>query len=474
MSTSDRRQLIKYIRRDMAALYQGIKKYESVLKKLLDLIKAEKPIISTDFYGFSVFLRKYCFQNFSKEGIDAELERIKLVEVVFFPTNKIDYYIESMILPINEMSHLIPDPHRLFILLYITIFERMILRPGNIKDLFYRLLNEWTDAFSLLKMKISIMVYLPIYHEIGDYEVSEDISIYSSIPHIKIDDTEYNEPLMINYGTYTAQYQKDLRAPNKMKCYFIYNLEIPFWKVETSFDIWGKERSIARNYHAYISKKVREFFITLNLFGIESKYKGYVVKYPWWFEFNTDDFDKFTYELEDYEGFSKPDIKNFVQLYENVVASGIFLAEEFEIITYRYHQINNRDFLPDIILDTTIILEFLFTRTKRMGTIGSTLSNNCALFISDSSREREKNTKILKKLYQLRNKIAHGDDWEKKVDSLISENIFSNKDAIIRMIQTILTRTFKRLMSFKKKYPDILEKLKNRRFFEEISKVNND
>ena len=472
MSSYDRRQLIKYIRRDMLALYQGINTYYPYLKNLLELIRVEKPIFSTDFYGFSVFIRKYCFQNYSKEGMEEQLERIKLVESIFFPNNQINYYNEYIKLPFNESSHEIPDPHRLLIFLYITIFERMILNPRNIKDLFYKLLSEWTDAFSKSKMKISIMVYLPIYHEFGEYKVIENVSIYSSIPHIKIDDTEYNEPLIINYGTYTTRYQKVPRAPDKMKCYFRYNVEIPFWKVETSFDIWDKERSILRNCNDYINKKVREFFITLNLFGIESKYNGYVVKYPWWFEFNTDEFDKFTYELEDYEGFSKPDIKSFIQLYKKVVASGIFLAEEFEIITYRYHQINNRNFLPDIILDATIILEFLFTRTKRNDSISSKLSRNCALFISESSQELVNYTELLKKIYELRNKIAHGGNWEKKVESLINENVFSNKDAIVRMIRMIMTRIFKRLLLLKKNHHDILENLKDPCFFEEISKSN--
>ena len=102
---------------------------------LIELIRLKKPIISTDFYGFAVFLRRYCFQNFSREGIDAELERVKLVELIFFPTNEINYFEEYIILPFNEMNFSIPNPHRLFVLLYLSIFEDMILKQGNIKNL---------------------------------------------------------------------------------------------------------------------------------------------------------------------------------------------------------------------------------------------------------------------------------------------------------------------------------------------------
>ena len=99
MSSYDRRQLIKYIRRDMLALYQGINTYYPYLKNLLELIRVEKPIFSTDFYGFSVFIRKYCFQNYSKEGMEEQLERIKLVESIFSEKNY--FKLESIYTLIN-------------------------------------------------------------------------------------------------------------------------------------------------------------------------------------------------------------------------------------------------------------------------------------------------------------------------------------------------------------------------------------
>ncbi len=476
MSGNELKILIKYIKQDLIALFEGIEKHETQLKKLLDLIKKSKPIISSDFYGFSVLLRKYCFQNYDKNGINALNERIELIEKIFYAKNKIDFYNDHLILPFIEDMHIIPEPNQLFHFLYIRIFERMIRNSEKIEEIFHDLYNEWKDVFSQLKMKISIIVYLPIYAKIGEYKINEKISIFSRIPHIKIDDTEYNEPLMISYGTYITRYeyrknQIDLDYFNKMKCYLNIETEIPIYKVETKWDIMGKERHKLRESHESIKKKIREIINTFYLFGYEFEFKGYLTKYPWWFEFDTNYFDNLDYNIEYYDGITNENIVEFISLYEKVVKSCIFLSEDFEIISYRYHQIHGRDYLPDIVIDANIILEIIYTRNV-FKAIRSTLSRNCALFISRFPEEFEKFSRMLKKLYELRSTIVHGGPWEEKIEKLIKDKIFSNKGDIKKQLILILNRTLKRLIQLKSIYPNILENLKNRQFFIENSELN--
>lgn len=136
-------------------------------------------------------------------------------------------------------------------------------------------------------------------------------------------------------------------------------------------------------------------------------------------------FNKYRHNLTYYNGISNENIEQLSNLYRQVKKSEIFFEKDFEIISYRYHQIHKRDYLPDIIIDALIVLEMLFTR-KMKEQIRSHLSQNCALFIAESPEEYERFNKLLKEAYELRSTIVHGGNWESKVNDLIKRRIFSN------------------------------------------------
>lgn len=472
MSKKDFDKLVGFIEHDIANLFKGIETDEPKLKELLDLIRVARPLISTDFIGFGVLLRKYCFKNFNTEGLTSELKRIELIEKIFYTNYKLDYFTKIILSPFLEKS--LPEPGKLIYFLYIAIFERLLKKPeGIIRKILQNLLNEWGITMKRLKMKISLIFCIPIHAEIGDYDISERITLCSRIPHIKIDETIDDPMNLVKFGGYTTRfhnYKNNFVNPITrynifpIKSYLVFNTRIPF-KLETyDMELLGKERPEIQEVNKFIRRKMRNIINIFYLFGFDFNFGEYTIKHPWWFEFDIEQLDKYIPNTEYYNEITDQNIKDLATLYENVERSGILYDKDFEIINYRYHQIYNRDYLPDLILDAFIILEILFTR-KIQTSIKHNLSENLALFISADSEECKQNYKLLKELYSLRSTIVHGGNWEKKIDTLIEKKIFPKRKSIKTIILTIVNRVIKKLILLKQNDPEILLKFKDKNYF---------
>lgn len=480
MNEQDIKELVEFIEEDFAALFEGIERHELTLKRLLDLIKVAKPFFSVDNVGLSVLLRKYCFVNYIKKGIDTYLKRIKLIERIFYSdydSDKKDLYEENIyfFLPFQEIPF--PNSTQLFLLLYSAILERLIKNSQSIKDAFQDLHHEWKDTMSLLKMKISLIFYLPIYADIGDYNINDKILLYSRIPHIKIDETIDDPTILETYIPYLSFYHKysdptNLGDLNRMRCYLVYNTEIPFKKIRHNFDLFGKERTEIHQSEVIIQRKIHEIVHIFYLFGFDFNFGHYTIKLPWWFEFDVKELDRYIPRIEYYEGITRENIKELSQLYSDVERSGIFLDKAFEIITYRYHQIYNRDYLPDIIIDSCIILEMLFTR-KIKQELKYRLSMNGALFLSSNWEDFKKNQEFLEILYDIRSTIVHGGHWEKKINDSMTKGLFKSQDDMISKIRAIISKILKKLISLKLEDSGILTKFGKKNYFLEVSEIIN-
>ena len=139
----------------------------------------------------------------------------------------------------------------------------------------------------------------------------------------------------------------------------------------------------------------------------------------------------------------------------------------------RYHQIFNRDSYPDIILDTFIILEWLFTRDM-FAELSYRLSLNAAMFISSDWKEFKLIQKFLKDLYGLRSKIIHGGHWVEEGNKILKKYDLEKPNDLIKKLKSILNKCIIRLINLIIIESNILDKFGDQHFFFERSNVFKD
>ena len=254
-----------------------------------------------------------------------------------------------------------------------------------------------------------------------------------------------------------------------MRVYLIYDTNISF-KLSERFQLDDNDFLLLQQEFGSKMKKFNEMIQTMYLLEKDFKYEGFIVEYPWWFIPNIHKFDRFKKLIRKIIFLDELDINEVINLFPKVQKSRIFLDNQFEILTYRYFQVHNRDYFPDIVLDAFIIFELLFTR-KILTELKFRLCLNGALFISSDWNEFKKNNNLIKDLYTLRSKIIHGGNWKKNIHKLQEKYHFKNEESIITMIKSLLNHTLKKLIELKLGEPEILKSFEDKYYFFENSEI---
>lgn len=475
MSKEDKEKFIEIIEQDIDGLFNAIEKYQLELKTIIEYIKIGKPFFSIDMGFFIDLTNKFCFEYTIPEESQLILskkfgKRVQLFERIFFTDHNIKSPETFLYDPFRIHGGYVLPPLILIYFLYAHIFRELIISSDSIPNIFNKSLEEWKNTFIEKKISITLITYLKIFAEIGEYEIDINFTLISKRPHLKLENKPYIKNL---YNDYISAYFGfgDLKAPvSPMRCYLTYDTvtEVDIEKLsmldplDTDRILRLKEKSKA------VEKRFIEMINVLSLLGYGFQYEGFIVKYPWWFSDDINIFDKFSkvqsshekyYNIPGYGLIENDKIIELISLFEDVKKSGIFNNDRFNVISHRYFQIHNRDDLMDIIIDACVILEFLFTGAEKQE-LSYRLSLNATLFISSDKEEFEREFEKLRSIYKLRNTIVHGGDWEKDVKKLISKNVFKNQSDIIIEIRSLINRILRKLVVLLKEDPQILTKFR--------------
>lgn len=473
--------LVELIRKDILAIEKGIYEQENELKEILEHIKIGDSLFSIKLNYFGTLVNKYAFKidnsdiNNSSESIP---KRLDLVEKIFF-TKNIDKS-KSIYAFDSPWGRPLPNNMILIYQLYYAIFKRYITNSEDISEIFEDLLDQWNYTFNEFKIPITIITHLPLMIFKGNYKLTDVLELKSVWPYIKLDGNPRAKaiyydyihsffPIMMKYPYDGFDFDNQY-APYGTYLFFKTELSIQFENIDHK-DL----RSIPPFFESLneefkkISKKFYQLINTLYLFGYDFKFEEYAIEYPWWWWYGTPNLSKFELYYRKYNKIitlEKDEIKELKALNSEVLSSNFYL--ENEIIANRYFQVYNREFFPDIILDSFIILELLLTRGMEME-LSYRLSLNGALFLSSNWEDFKKIKKFLKYLYGLRSAIIHGRKWEEKITSLIKKEIVAGKKEILFELKAILNRILRKLIRLKLADDKILDKLKQGNFFFEHS-----
>jgi len=186
-----------------------------------------------------------------------------------------------------------------------------------------------------------------------------------------------------------------------------------------------------------IMDKIRECILSIYLCNFNFAFKGYKIHWPWWIT----DFQK-KYELPkirfDENRLTFEDIDLIIKLYKQINEINLIQDNELELVLYNYFELHQKNLIVELILYDFIILENIFTRGGT-SEVSFRLALNLALFISSSREELLTVFEITKKLYNIRSKIIHGEEWynflrRSNIPSLLGLNVNINNHQLARAV----------------------------------------
>jgi len=475
-------KFLEHLEKDIKALEYALLNKEEDLKDIFKLIRKTIPFITIEFSYFIELLNKYCYSILNGSEIKEKektilIERFSLFKGIFIENiENIEFFTKSSVyLHDSNSGGPVFEPILLFYSFYYSIFIEYLTSVDEIPTIFERFKKQWRGSLQSHTFPVKIIIHLPIFAIVGEYQIEDNLELISARPPLKImkknrQTREYQKYISSYYpfGMKPSDYMKydhkdDLDNLITMRLYLSINCTTPYYLFN---DISSHERlyeNIMKKKDE-IEEEIKELSCCLYLLSKEFDYKGFIIEYSWWFVPNINRFDKFDEPIRRAIFVSNEEFNLLKQIYQKVRKCGIFSETTFEIVKYRFFQIfNNRD-VQDLLLDYFIILEFFFTRGMR-AELKFRLSINTSLFLSSGWNEFNKLYKLMGDLYELRSTIIHGSDVKQKINKLITNHNFENIHHFLFEIKRILNRIILKFINLKVEDPYILKKFENPHFF---------
>lgn len=394
---NDVEKFIPFLEYDINLINQGLQKDHP---SLIEFIEKDEVWLYFETYSFIDVINKYCFQpvpsnyGYFKEYVPKDrlilFKRIFLSDVEKLPPYTIEY--AHMVLNIYSIE-------RLYIRFFLNIYIKSLISTQSTEDIFKQLYQDWKFFLKEQRMPTKIIIYIPelfFQNRLEKLPENFEIKQISSIKSIEKtglalnDSTEYfgRSGSFILFNTEILCNQ-NLLEPARIEKRELYN-------------DWDER-----------FKKLNELELSLLLGGIHYKNESIQVKLPWWFGNQR---LKFKRSRKTIGTLTVTDaiLKTVNEVHKKVMKLDIFNDKELELVLHKYNLLHKRDYLNDMILDEFIILESIFTKGS-IAEVSYRLSSNLAFFLAEDLDEFKEIQNCVKDFYKIRSKIAHGEDWKRRI-----------------------------------------------------------
>ena len=394
---NDIEKFIPFLEYDINLINQGLQKDNPTLIKF---IEKDKDWLYFETYSFIDVINKYCFQpvpsnnGYFKEYIPKDrlilFKRIFLSDVERLPP----YTIEYAHLEINIYSI-----ERLYIRFFLNIYIKSLISTQSTEDIFKQLYHDWKFFLKEQRMPTKLIIYIPelfFQNRLEKLPVNFEIKQISSIQSIEKtgltlnDSTEY----FGRSGSFILFNTEILCNQNLLESARIEKREL--------YNDWDEKL-----------KKLNELELSLLLGGIHYKNESIQVKLPWWFGNQRFKFNR-SRETIGTSTVTDEILKILNKVHKKIIKLDIFNDKELKLVLHRYNLLHKRDYLYDMILDEFIILESIFTKGS-IAEVSYRLSSNLAFFLAEDLDEFKEIQNCVKDFYNIRSKIAHGEDWTRRI-----------------------------------------------------------
>jgi hypothetical protein len=344
----------------------------------------------------------------------------------------------------------------LFLNLIFSILRKYLIEQKRIKEIFIELLDEWKNSIKSGKFQIKFIIPMRNIIPENDIELLKDKLYIKAIRSLtlisKSTSSKVHNGILVYITEISFKIYTSIEEHNSK-----------FIHYEEKFNIeWRK-----------LMREIQEIIFSFYLSNIDFEYKGFIEDLPWWFDF---DHKKYLEE----KVYSSPEIilakKIFEPIkyfYPKIVESKIFREENLIILSHYYMQIHNRDFLPDIILDAFILLEFLFSKESKEDIIFQ-MSFNAGLFLADNPDIFLDTFRLIKQAYGIRSALIHGDRWYDKLNDFLRKSpLINDSNTFINEIKQLINKILKKIIILKETHEEVLNDIKYlHKKSDKIKKVN--
>ena len=430
MKNPDIEKFIDLIEKDIRKL----KEYISQNTLLLSIQKSEFDILNFNllikFDYFKEIVEKECYQLRSPvfPTADADLsERLQLFNKVFLSK-------------LGEITHFTIHRHwstigisdfeqSLFMNLLYAVLRKHLITENDIKDILLNYLDIWHDSIKSEKAPINILIQMPNVDPVKDMELIKE-KLYVKATR-----------------SFTVLSKKtSITVHNAL---LIYRTQLSF-KIYISVEEHNSNvlhyNEIFENEWKVLKEEIQDIVFSFYLNHVDFDFKDFIEGLPWWFDFDHEKFLKKIKSFKTRVSFLENTGKSIAELYPKIIKSNLFRDENFITASHHYMQLHNRDFFPDIILDSFILLEFLFSKETKEN-ITFQMSFNTGLFLANTTDEFLVIFKFIKGTYGIRSALVHGDKWPDKLEKFISKSpIINDKFELITELKRLISSSFKKLI----------------------------
>ena len=407
MINTDQERLIELLQSDIQQFKEFIQ--SDGIFTLQDIQHSEIEILNfnllIDFEYFKEIVESECYQLrspvFSNIGIELT-ERLELFSKIFLSKlGEIRYF---TIHKCFSILHISDFEQSLFIKLLFTIFRRHLITNDNIRDIFLNCLNVWDNFLDSEKIPVNILIQMPKIHPEKDMEMIKDKLYVKATRRFTILSRQISSSFHNSLLIYRTQ----------LSCKVYRSVEEHKSNYKNYKELFEKEWD---DLKVEIQDVIFSFYLNL----VDFDYESFIEVYPWWFEFDNEKFLKEEYSSKENVVLSIDVAESIVKLYPSVIKSNLSGNEDFIIASHHYMTLHNRDFFPDVILDSAVLLEFLFSR-KSKEDIAFQISCNAGLFLANTEDEFLEIFKFVKGVYSIRSALFHGDKWQNKLEKFLERN----------------------------------------------------
>lgn len=325
----------------------------------------------------------------------------------------------------------LPRDTDLYVLFLCSVFKKTLKGGSDIGRLMEMHIEKWNNAFRDRLMPVTFKILINDYDLDESHELVENFSLKRSYWVCLL--------YLLNDEDYFEEFKIGTRLNFKTSLTFTFR--------GTSARTIGNlaHSNLYRKNMKLREKEVKGFLISMYLSGFDFSYKEKIISLPWWFKPDIEHYLKLEDDTTPSKIISPQAIMNFKSYRENIIDASLFLNEDLEIIFDNFYDIFNRENVKDTILDSCKIFDFIFTKGPNIE-LKYRVSVNGAFFISQNWSEFVNNFNFLKKTYDIRSTIIHGDDWEGEFDTEITKLSIANRSDFIVKLKEIINLCVKRFI----------------------------
>lgn len=308
---------------------------------------------------------------------------------------------------INNLTAVLIDPQKLYYLFFFHLFHCIVGSKKDLEQLLDKMVTEWGTALKTKKIPIKLNIFLD---------------------RILIERTLKKQSFQLKHLWHTevtrlSPYKANIHIPQ----FLVFKSEIPLflYEMDKEYDTTKDDYTLFIQMQN-IFDKFKEFMCALYFHDYYLPNPNPIIKLPWWIEPECRYLQRFYKKTENnfiYKEARKLTEANFeavLETYSLLKGKGFYDRSCFPLLFSVKNLAFSEPFRFERVFYSHTLLEFLFSPHPPID-LSFKVSLDASLQISEDYNQFYENFVLFRKMYNLRSKAIHGEDWAEIINKTISK-----------------------------------------------------